>query len=141
MIPKPVMKLTNLVSLDLRGNHFKEITIEINKLKSLRELIIADNQLTEIPSGVYDLPILENLFLNNNHIKSIDPFKINAMKFLTTLNLQNNDLLTIPIELGKAEHLKSLQLEGNPFRVPRPQILAKGTLAILEYLRGRIAES
>jgi len=63
------------------------------------------------------------------------------MKFLMTLNLQNNDLLTIPIEFGKAEHIKSLQLEGNPFRVPRPQILAKGTLAILEYLRGRIAES
>jgi len=38
------MKLTNLVTLDLRGNHFKEITNEISKLKSLRELIIADNQ-------------------------------------------------------------------------------------------------
>ena len=33
---------------------------------------------------------------------------------------------------------RSVQLEGNPFRVPRPAILAKGTGALLEYLRGRI---
>lgn len=32
-------------------------------------------------------------------------------------------------------------LEGNPFRLPRPQIVEKGTAAILEYLRGRLSES
>lgn len=33
---------------------------------------------------------------------------------------------------------RSLQLNGNAFRNPRPAILAKGTLALLEYLRSRI---
>jgi hypothetical protein len=37
--------------------------------------------------------------------------------------------------------LRSLQLEGNPFKVPRPQIIQKGTSAILEYLRGRLLET
>ncbi len=31
-------------------------------------------------------------------------------------------------------------MEGNPFRLPRPNILAKGTAAILDYLRGRLSE-
>jgi Leucine-rich repeat (LRR) protein len=53
-----------------------------------------------------ELPILENLFANNNRINFIDPFKIIKMQFLHTLNLQNNDLSQIPHELGKAEQIK-----------------------------------
>lgn len=33
---------------------------------------------------------------------------------------------------------RHLQLGGNPFRNPRPAVLAKGTVALLEYLRDRI---
>jgi Leucine-rich repeat (LRR) protein len=62
--------------------------------------------LTEISPGVYDLKMLENLFVNNNHITTVDPFKIIDMKNLSTLNLQNNDLMQIPVELGKAVQLK-----------------------------------
>ncbi len=87
------------------------------------------------------MPILENLFLNNNRIKTLDPYKIINMKCLSTLNLQNNDLENIPIELGRATQLKSMPLDGNPFRLPGHRILAKGTPAVLEYLRGRIIES
>ncbi len=82
--------------------------------------------MTEIPHGIYDLPILENLFLNNNKIKTLDPLGIVHMKHLSTLNLQNNDIQTVPPMLGKAQQLKSLMLEGNPFRIPRPQIIQKG---------------
>ncbi len=63
-------------------------------------------RLTEISPGVYDLKMLENLFVNNNHITTVDPFKIIDMKNLSTLNLQNNDLMQIPVELGKAVQLK-----------------------------------
>jgi len=33
---------------------------------------------------------------------------------------------------------RTLLLEGNPFRTPRAAVLARGTAAVLEYLRGRI---
>jgi len=36
---------------------------------------------------------------------------------------------------------RTLQLEGNPFKLPRVAILVKGTAAVLEYLRGRIPAS
>lgn len=105
----------------------------------MKDLIII-KRLNEFPAGVYDLPSLEVLLLNNNHIKEIDGGKIVKMKRLTTLNMQNNDLSLVPNELGKAVQLRSLLLEGNAFRLPRTQILAKGTEAILEYLRSRIAD-
>ena len=63
-------------------------------------------RLVEISPGCYELPQLENFFANNNHINSINPFKIISMKNLSTLNLQNNDLGQIPIELGKATQLR-----------------------------------
>ena len=59
-----------------------------------------------IPDGVYELPILENLFMNDNKLKSIDALKILKMKHLATLNLQNNDLTHIPPELGKTTSIK-----------------------------------
>jgi len=30
--------------------------------------------------------------------------------------------------------------QGNMFRMPRPAILAKGTPAVMEYLRGRVVQ-
>lgn len=35
-------------------------------------------------------------------------------------------------------YFRQLQLGGNPFRIPRAAILAKGTAAILDYLKDRI---
>jgi hypothetical protein len=43
----------------------------------------------------------------------------------------------VPAEVGLLP-LKMLKLEGNLFRVPRPNILAKGTPAVLEYLKSRL---
>jgi hypothetical protein len=47
-----------------------------------------------------------------------------------------NDFIFVFCDFNKNK--RSLQLEGNPFRIPRPQILAKGTSAIMDYLRGRL---
>jgi Leucine-rich repeat (LRR) protein len=73
--------------------------------------------LRQFPDGIYELPILENLFIGNNQIEEIDPYRIINMKHLATLNIQNNNLRQVPAELGKATHLKALLLEGNAFRV------------------------
>ena len=41
---------------------------------------------------------------------------------------------------GNLTQIRSLQLEGNMFRVPRPAILAQGTPAVMSYLRDRIPQ-
>lgn len=105
-IPRPVFYLSNLTSLDLRGNRLTSISNEIARMTALRELILAENRLTEFPEGIYQLPILENLFINSNKIREIDGAKIVQMKHLSTLNLQNNDLAQVPNELGLAHQIK-----------------------------------
>ena len=50
----------------------------------------------------------------------------------------NNNIGSVPPELGRLTTIRSLTLDGNAFRVPRPQILMKGTESIMAYLRDRI---
>ncbi len=71
-------------------------------------------------------------------ISSIDVQGLSALKSLAVLDLQNNSIGAVPPELGLMTQLRTLQLEGNPFRVPRPQVLVKGTQAVMAYLRDRV---
>lgn len=57
---------------------------------------------------------------------------------LSILDLGNNNIGQVPPELGLLTNLRALTLDGNAFRVPRPQILVKGTASIMAYLRDRI---
>uniref|UniRef100_A0A7S0YIR7 Uncharacterized protein n=1 Tax=Polytomella parva TaxID=51329 RepID=A0A7S0YIR7_9CHLO len=62
---------------------------------------------------------------------------------LEELFLANNDLNGLPPSLGlmgaeSGGKLHALTLEGNPIRSIRRAIIEKGTLAVLEYLRGKI---
>ncbi|XP_017705461.1 PREDICTED: leucine-rich repeat-containing protein 40 isoform X3 [Rhinopithecus bieti] len=118
-----------------------------NAVKSniITSINFSKNQLCEIPKRFKMLPevlyrifTLETILISNNQVGSVDPQKMKMMENLTTLDLQNNDLLQIPPELGNCVNLRTLLLDGNPFRVPRAAILIKGTAAILEYLRDRI---
>lgn len=59
---------------------------------------------------------------------------------LEELTLSNNDLAGLPAELGHlSESLRSLQLDGNPLRSIRRPIIERGTAAVLQYLKERIA--
>ena len=111
-----------------------------------------------MPVSVYRLHKLEVLLASDNQIDAVDATRLQEMKQLATLDLTNNSISQVPPELGLCTQLRyfegtvaslvsnvasmwffrSLQLDGNSFRIPRTAILSKGTLAVLEYLRGRI---
>lgn len=105
-LPRPVITLSSLSTLDLRGNRLTSIPNEIARITALRELYLSENRLTEFPEGIYQLPIIEILFMNSNKIKNIDGARICRMKHLCTLNLQNNDINQVPNELGLANQIK-----------------------------------
>ncbi|XP_076080866.1 leucine-rich repeat-containing protein 40-like [Mytilus galloprovincialis] len=127
-----------LTMLDLRNNQLTSLPNEMYSLFQLRELYISYNRFTSMPSVVYQLKKLENLFADTNKITQIDADGFKGLPMLATLDLQNNNIDQVPPELGNCTQIMSLQLNGNAFRNPRPAILAKGTLALLEYLRSRI---
>ncbi|XP_032074858.1 leucine-rich repeat-containing protein 40 [Thamnophis elegans] len=130
--------LHRLTHLDLRNNILTSLPDEMEALAKLRTINLAFNRFKIFPKVLYRILTLEAILLGNNQIGSLDPQQLQKMEKLSTLDLQNNDLLQIPPELGNCDNLRVLLLEGNPFRTPRAAILAKGTAAVLEYLRSRI---
>ncbi|XP_019383951.1 PREDICTED: leucine-rich repeat-containing protein 40 isoform X1 [Gavialis gangeticus] len=130
--------LHRLTHVDVRNNFLTSLPEEMEALTKLQIINLAFNRFKIFPTVLYCIPTLETILLSNNQVGSIDPFQLKKMDKLGTLDLQNNDLLQVPPELGNCETLRTLLLEGNPFRTPRAAILAKGTAAVLEYLRSRI---
>jgi Leucine-rich repeat (LRR) protein len=69
------------------------------------------------------------------------PVEVTGLTALTKLDLGNNSVSSIPPVVGLMHPtLKVLQLEGNPMRTIRRPIIAKGTQAVLEYLKDRIPQ-
>ncbi|XP_010714569.1 leucine-rich repeat-containing protein 40-like [Meleagris gallopavo] len=130
--------LHKLTHLDIRNNVLTSLPEEMEALTRLQVINLSFNRFKVFPSVLYRILTLETILLSNNQVGSVDPLQLKKMEQLGTLDLQNNDLLQVPPELGNCETLRTLLLEGNPFRTPRAAILAKGTAAVLEYLRSRI---
>uniref|UniRef100_A0A7N6BK04 Leucine-rich repeat-containing protein 40 n=1 Tax=Anabas testudineus TaxID=64144 RepID=A0A7N6BK04_ANATE len=120
-----ICKLLNLKHIDLRY-----------KLCPLS--LFTEHRFRFFPEVLYHIVTLETVLLGNNQVSAVDPNRLMKLDHLSTLDLSNNDLLNIPPELGLCTNLRCLILDGNPFRTPRAAILAKGTDAVLEYLRSRI---
>ncbi|KAE8988452.1 hypothetical protein PR003_g23192 [Phytophthora rubi] len=128
--------------------------------RSLKELDLRNNILTDIPQNLQYLQTMDTLLLSFNRIRALDRFPWSAMcqlsvlsisdnrleslgtvhqiPKLTSLSLENNELRQIPAELALCENLRALYLAGNPQRGIRAHILNNGTEAVLKYLRNRL---
>lgn len=137
-LPSDFGCLLKLSSLDLSINQLSDLPDSFSRLITLREINISNNRFRNLPSVLYSLKTLEIILASGNQIQAVEVNSLLPMSSLSTLDLQNNDIAQVPPQLGNVTQLRSLQLEGNPFRNPRAAILAKGTQALLAYLRDRI---
>lgn len=125
-----------LTRLSLSSNSLVDLP-DMQPLSCLLELSLSHNRFQQIPSTVYGLISLETLIASDNQIGDINVADLKQLPKLVSLDLQNNSIHQVPPELGLLP-LRNLQLGGNPFRVPRPAMLAKGTQSLLQYLKDRI---
>uniref|UniRef100_A0A663M183 Leucine rich repeat containing 40 n=1 Tax=Athene cunicularia TaxID=194338 RepID=A0A663M183_ATHCN len=158
-IPPRIVELKDSVcDVNLGFNKLSSLSSELCVLHKLTHLDIRNNFLTSLPEEMEaltrlqlinlsfnssDFPFLSqrplsHVLLSNNQVGCVDARGLQALAGLATLDLRNNDLLQVPPELGNCQSLRTLLLDGNPFRTPRAAVLAKGTAAVLEYLRSRI---
>lgn len=137
-IPLEFCMLTQLSHIDLRNNFLTALPSELEALAKLRGIILSFNRFKTFPDVLYKISTLETILISNNQVGAVDPIRLKMLDKLSTLDLQNNDIMQVPPELGNCTSLRALMLDGNPFRNPRAAIVAKGTDAILEYLRSRI---
>ncbi|KAJ3340256.1 hypothetical protein HDU93_007218 [Gonapodya sp. JEL0774] len=105
---------------------------------SLDTLSVSFNRLTILPGCINIIfPKLTALLAESNKITAIEAPQI-SLGNLEVLDLRNNDISKVPEELGLCRKMRSLRIEGNPFRVPRQAVMQQGTDAIMKYLRERL---
>lgn len=78
-------------------------------------LSLAGQELTSIPSEVFELVNLRTLRLNRNKLTSI-PKEIGNLKNLVSLTLSANEIEEIPDELFDLENLETLSLKKNKIK-------------------------
>ncbi|CAK0881738.1 unnamed protein product [Prorocentrum cordatum] len=108
---------TSLVSLDLSANRLGP-SLRISGLEALDCLQVSSNRISSLELGGR-FPRLSALVAQSNQISEFPAALLpDTAPNLATLDLMNNDLNSLPPELGLNQALKRIQLAGNPIRRP-----------------------
>ncbi len=136
-LPESMCDLSKLECLYLRHNSLTRLP-NLRNCSHLKEMHLGNNRLTEVTSeDIGKMPNVHILDLRDNKIASV-PEEIVNLQSLERLDLGNNDLHAVPYFIGTLPHLKSFSLEGNPLKTIRRDIIQRGTVGLLKYLRSRL---
>lgn len=120
------VSLSALTRIDVSHNSLTEIPAEIFTLISLRYLNLSQNKLVSIPvedattpvkskrdkKFEYNVPVLEELYLQDNRLESIPP-TLFRLPSLHILDVSNNKLQMLPFDLWKSPKLRELNVAFN----------------------------
>jgi Leucine-rich repeat (LRR) protein len=134
------LDLTALKELNLSHNHITSIAPLTVHLRSpnLQKIDLSCNRIVTLPAMRDFFPSLEVLLVSNNHLEDLDPESVKGLKII---DASNNDIAHLNPRLGLlggTGNLERLDVTGNRFRVPRWNVLDRGTDATLRWLRGRV---
>lgn len=104
-----------LISLNLRNNGIIEITSETFNNKSiLKELILADNQITNINmTDLRRFGYLNLLNFSNNNLSTLPRSFFEGLDFVTTCDLSYNNFEDIPETVRNLPDLQQMSLKNN----------------------------
>ncbi|EKG20286.1 hypothetical protein MPH_02404 [Macrophomina phaseolina MS6] len=162
-IPDAVALATNITLLDLSNNRLTTTFTDEVSFPALRDLRLAANKLPSLdfltanlsasrlatldvsanrlagplPALRARFPELTTLLASDNGFEDISR---EALDGLQTVGLANNSIGRVPPEIGLLweKGLRSLEIEGNTFRVPNYATLKRGTEAVMSWLRDKI---
>lgn len=134
------LDLMFLKELNLSSNTFNSLLPLTTRLfaPNLEKLDISFNRITFLPVLRNHFPKLRILNASNNTVRDLNP---EAVKGLRVLDCSSNELNSLNAKiglLGGPGGLEKLEVRGNRFRVPRWEILEKGSEVTLAWLRDRI---
>ena len=161
-LPESLGQLQNLQQLDVENNQLTALPESLGQLQNLQQLDARRNQLAALPESLGQLQELVRLSLDGNPFKSAPPvyFQLRALESIdlertgierlppdiknlqkvTQIFVQGNQLRALPPELGDLPKLKNLHLEDNGLPDPYPELIKRGTEAVLTYLRSLAKE-
>uniref|UniRef100_A0A5K3FDB3 Leucine-rich repeat-containing protein 40 n=1 Tax=Mesocestoides corti TaxID=53468 RepID=A0A5K3FDB3_MESCO len=148
-LPDEIGRLSRLEELNVSNNCLNSLPQTLTALAALQTLVLDFNAGLgpQLPAEtLFRAPLtqsLVNLSARSCRLTQLPPASMlspESMPALRSLDVSENDISTLEPRLGLCTQIQNLQVMGNTFRVPRPAVVAKGTAALMEYLRSRIAE-
>lgn len=136
-LPTP-LSLAHLKYLDLSSNSLSTLTPLLSlSAPLLSTLTVNANRLTHLPPLRNFYPCLTTFIASHNRLTDLDA---DAVRGLHVIDVSGNEIARLDPKLGllAQEGLRTLNVGANLFRVPRREVVEKGTGALLEWLRGRI---
>jgi Leucine-rich repeat (LRR) protein len=130
------LELLALKELTLSHNHITSLRPLASHLRApnLHKLDVSFNRVASLPVLRDAFPVLAILLVSNNHLEDLDPDSVSGLRVVAA---DNNDIAHLNPRLGLLR-LGRLEVNGNRFRVPRWNVLERGTEATLRWLRGRV---
>ena len=135
------VSLPNLRSLNLSNNAITSMTplLDLLSAPQLSEINFSRNRITSLPVLRESFPALVTVHASQN---SLSELLAEPVRGLQVLDVSGNAIVRLDPKLGLlgAQGLRSLVVGANRFRVPRREVIDKGTEAVLAWLKGRIPE-
>ena len=129
----------------------KELNLSNNRITSLSPLLkflvapaiekmdVSVNRINALPTSLRaTFPVVATLIVSSNQIVELEP---EAIRGIRCVDAASNDISHLNPRiglLGGRNGLEKLEVMGNRFRVPRWNVLERGTDATLRWLRGRV---
>ncbi|KAK5995266.1 Leucine-rich repeat-containing protein 40 [Cladobotryum mycophilum] len=135
------LSLPALTELNLTSNHITSLGPLTKFLRApfLEKIDVSMNRLSALPPDLKQaFPKMKVLLASNNHLVELDPASI---KGLQIVDVSSNDIAHLDPRIGLLSGqngLQKLEVTGNRFRVPRWNVLERGTEATMRWLRGRV---
>ncbi|RYP93326.1 hypothetical protein DL770_000515 [Monosporascus sp. CRB-9-2] len=134
------LDLTALKELNLSSNRITSLVPLTLRLRApnLEKMDVSFNRIVSLPVLRDSFPSLTILHISNNHLEQLEVESVKGMK---SVDASNNDIAHLDPRLGLlggSGNLERLEVSGNRFRVPRWNVLERGTEATLRWLRGRV---
>lgn len=135
------MEFPALRELNLASNRITGLEPLVKHLHApvLEKLDISMNRVNVLPMGLKDVfPQLSILLSANNQISNLEPDMIRGLKIVDVSSNEISKLNPKIGLLGGPGGLEKLEVMGNRFKVPRYNVLERGTDSTMRWLRGRV---
>lgn len=122
-------------TIDLSNQDLSEVPSYVWNQTNTKVLILSGNQITSLPSQMGNLKNLEELHVDHNQLTGALPGEIRQFQHLKILDASYNQLTGIPAEIGQLDQLHELYLNGNNIDTYPNELANLQGLSILD-LRG-----
>ncbi|MFM0074149.1 leucine-rich repeat-containing protein kinase family protein [Paraburkholderia sediminicola] len=137
--PREIFDLADTLEvLDLSGNALSRLPDDLPRLSKLRIIFASDNPFTELPEVLGQCSQLSMVGFKANRIRTVSGQSLPPL--LRWLILTDNEIDTLPAELGACRQLQKLMLAGNRLRALPEELAACSRLELLRLAANQLSE-